>query len=399
MKKILREVGIRGRIVAFCFIGCWGISMSQIDEIIAQQLVSPQVHDDGRVTFRVRAPQAQTVKVVGIDGVADTELEKDARGTWSKTIGPLPAERYSYTFRIDGVENLDLHNRDVKGWLTCASQFEVPGNPPLLHEQTDVPHGIVSHHIYSSESAKCQRGVFVYTPPGYSKTGYSKTDRTYPVLYLLHGYGDDESAWQRVGRAPFVADNLIAQGKVEPTMIVMPYGHPVPLDVRTRFDDYASRNLNLMEDDLCTDLMPLIESQYRVSNSREKRAIAGLSMGGGQSLTIGLRHLDRFSRIGGFSSACPQGDIAVQLPGFVKNPGHANEQIDLLWIACGKEDFLLTRNRRFVAWLNETNIQHIYEETAGDHDWMVWRKYLAEFLKLSFPAAVTSPIDDGSQSG
>lgn len=394
MQKILRKVGFPGKMAAFCFVCCWGISMNQVDEIIAQQLVSPQVHDDGRVTFRVRAPQAETVKVVGIHGVADTELEQDARGTWSKTIGPLPAERYSYTFRIDGVETLDLHNRDVKGWLTCASQFEIPGKPALLHEQTDVPHGTVSHHIYSSKSAKCQRGVFVYTPPG-----YSQSKRTYPVLYLLHGYGDDESAWQRVGRAPFIADNLIAQSKIVPTIIVMPYGHPVALDVRTRFDDYATRNLNVMEADLCTDLMPLIESQYRVSNSREKTAIAGLSMGGGQSLAIGLRHLDRFSRIGGFSSACPQGDIAAQLSGLVKDPGRANEQIDLLWIACGKDDFLLERNRRFVAWLKDTNIQHAYEETAGDHDWMVWRKYLAEFLELSFPAAAASPIDDDSQSG
>ena len=353
--------------------------MSQIDETIAQQLVSPEV-EGNQVTFRVRAPNATSVKVAGIHGVEETGLSKGKKGDWSVTIGPLPAERYSYVFKVDGAGWVDPHNRDVKGWLSCASQFEIAGDPPLLHEQTDVPHGTVSHHIYKSKSADRQRGVYVYTPPGYEDSTAS-----YPVLYLLHGYGDDESAWIRVGRAHFIADNLIAQQTIKPTIIVMPYGHPLPLDLRKKFDDYAGNNLELMEADLMGDLIGLIEKRYRASDKRDETALTGLSMGGGQSLTIGLNHLDKFSRVGGFSSACPQGDIDSKLAPLIQDIAKSNESLDVLWIGCGEDDFLLKRNHRFIEWLKSKQIEHTYKETEGGHDWMVWRKYLAEFLTLSFP--------------
>ncbi len=357
-----------------------GVAMSQTDELIAQQLVSPEVHTDGTVTFRVRAAKAESVKVTGIHGLKDTELQKNDRGIWSVTVGPLPAERYSYNFKVDGADWVDPHNRDLKAWLSCASQFEIAGNPPRLHELTKVAHGTVAHHIYDSKAAENQRGVHVYTPPG-----YEDSDTNYPVLYLLHGYGDDETAWLRVGRANLIADNLIAQGKIQPVVIVMPYGHPTPLDLRRKFDDYAETNLKTMESDLMGDLLPLIEKRYRVSTSREHTAVTGLSMGGGQSLTIGLRHLDKFSRVGGFSSACPKDNIDDQLPTLIVDTDQSNKQLAVLWIGCGEEDFLLKRNHKFIAWLKDKKIEHTYRETEGGHDWMVWRKYLAEFLTLSFP--------------
>ena len=276
---------------------------------------------------------------------------------------------------------LDPNNRHVKKWLTCENMVEVPGTPPLLHEQQSVPHGVIHRHVYQSESAGHERGVYVYTPPGYDP----KRAAGYPLLVLLHGFGDDESAWLEVGRAHFIADNLIAAGKIKPLVIAMPYGHPLPIErPRTFRNDYATRNIDAMDKDLQQDLMPLLESTYHLTSSRTERAITGLSMGGGQSLTIGLRHLDVFAWIGGYSSATPQGDLDSQWTDLTKDVGSTNKKIRLLWIGCGKEDFLLDRNQEFTAWLAEKGIEHTYRLTDGGHDWTVWRKYLAEFLPLVF---------------
>ncbi len=207
---------------------------------------------------------------------------------------------------------------------------------------------------------------------------------TYPLLVLMHGYGDDESAWLEVGRAHWIADNLIAQGKVVPLVIAMPYGHPLPLAESGTFDDYATRNEVAMEQDLLQDLLPLLESQYRLKDDRLQRAIVGLSMGGGQSLTCGLKNLDRFAWVGGFSSATPRGDVDKQFADLLQDVSATNGQLKLLWIGCGKEDFLLERNEKFHTWLSEKKINHQYRLTDGGHDWMVWRKYLAEFLPQLF---------------
>lgn len=354
-----------------------------INDEIRAQLVSPQVNDDRSVTFRLRAPNAESVLVKGIAGHADIVMAKSDRGIWEATSEPLAPELYSYTFEVDGALQIDPSNRFVKKWLTCGSLVEIRGDKPLLTEKTNVDHGVVHHHIYPSDAAGHQRGVYVYTPPGYP----SDTEEPYPVMFLLHGYGDDESAWLEVGRANFVADNLIDQGRIRPTVIVMPYGHPVTLDLRQQYDDYADRNVKTMEKDLVDDLLPFIEANYQVSSDRGDRAIVGLSMGGGQSLSIGLRNRNQFAWIGGFSSASPQGsdeEINKALKGLASDAANANAEIKLLWIGCGRDDFLLERNNRFIKWLEENEIEHTYSLTDGGHDWMVWRKYLVTFLEASF---------------
>lgn len=340
------------------------------------QLVSPQVHDDRRVTFRLNAPNAEQVQVTGIAGQPALDLAKDEKGIWQGIMGPLEPDLYSYVFEVDGATHVDPHNRHVKKWLSLESMVEVPADPPLLHEQAEVPHGAVHHHIYASKSAGHQRGVYVYTPPGYDRG----QDTGYPTVFLLHGYGDDESAWIHVGRAHHIADNLIAQNEIQPTIIVMPYGHPLELERQADFDDYAGRNLKVMERDLFEDLIPFLSQHYALATDRQQRAIVGLSMGGGQSLTIGLKHLDRFAWVGGFSSGAPQGDINAQFPDLVANVDAVNMQLGLLWIGCGKDDFLLQRNNEFVKWLEDHQVKHTYRLTEGGHDWIVWRKYLAEFL-------------------
>ena len=259
------------------------------DDLLAQ-LVSPQVHDDGSVTFRVHAPEAERVLVKGILGQAPQALLKGEKGVWEGTVGPLQPKLYSYVFEIDGADQIDPRNRDVKKWLRLESLVEVPGTPPQLYERTPVPHGTIHKHWYTSTTTGDSRPVVVYTPPGYDPGA----GRSYPVVYLLHGYGDDEAAWIEVGRAHWIADNLIAQGKLKPVVIVMPFGHPVPIAGAVSFDDYATTNLIQMEADLIESLVPFIDANYRLADDRQQRAIVGLSMGGGQSLTIGLKHLDRF---------------------------------------------------------------------------------------------------------
>ena len=344
------------------------------------QLVSPEVLADRRVTLRFSAPEAKSVVVQGLAGVAATELQKNEQGVWEVTLGPFPPDLYSYAFSVDGATVTDPHNRCVKKWLTVENQVDVVGDPPCLHQQRRVPHGVVHHHTYASRTTDSERGVYVYTPPDYRPAG----TRAYPLLVLMHGYGDDESAWWEVGRAPWIADNLIAAGQALPLVIALPYGHPLPLARSGTFDDYATPNAAAMAEDLFTDLLPLLNDHYRLKNDRSQRAITGLSMGGGQSLTIGLRNLDQFAWIGGFSSAAPCHDLEATFPELVSNPSAVNDRLSLLWIACGEEDFLLGRNQAFVAWLQSRGIAHQFVLSAGGHDWTVWRKYLADFLPQLF---------------
>lgn len=303
-------------------------------------------------------------------------------GVWTITIERLPPDRYSYLFEIDGSDQLDLHNRDVKKWLSLENQFEIPGQPPLLHEAARVPHGALHRHWYESETTGSQRGVLIYTPPH-----YTPESADYPLLYLLHGYGDDESAWIDVGRASFIADNLVAQQRITPLVIVMPYGHPMELDRQLPFDIYADENLVWMERDLLNDLDPFVGQHYRISKDRSQRAIAGLSMGGGQSLAIGLNQIDRFGHVGAFSAAAPQGELLENLALWSLPVEARREGLPNLWIACGVDDFLLERNRVFHQQLNERRVTHVYQETPGDHNWFAWRSYLVEFLERSFPGA------------
>ncbi|MHB8969397.1 MAG: alpha/beta hydrolase-fold protein [Pirellulaceae bacterium] len=367
----------RVTLAAVVFLASQGVF---VEQDLFGQLISPEVHADHTVTFRLEAPQAEKVLVQGLAGMEPQALIKNADKVWEVTLGPLTPELYSYTFSVDGVVVADPHNRLVKKWLTVESLVEVPGDPPLAHQQQCVPHGVVHHHTYLSQTTSNERGVFVYTPPGYRVAGTEQ----YPLLVLMHGYGDDESAWLEVGRANWIADNLIAQDRAVPMVIAMPYGHPLPLARRGTFDDYATRNEVAMEQDLLQDLFPLLTGQYRLQQNRLQRAIVGLSMGGGQSLTIGLKNLDRFAWIGGFSSAAPSGDLNGRFADLWQDVAATNDRVKLLWIGCGKEDFLLQRNQEFCTWLSEKKIDHTFQLTDGGHDWMVWRKYLAEFLPQLF---------------
>lgn len=346
-------------------------------------VVSPEVHDDHRVMFQLRAPNAKEV-TVSIEGSAQPlPMQKDEQGVWSATSEPLAPDYYGYSFSVDGVGMVDPSNYRTKpNFLYRASEVHVPGPASLSWEADDVPHGEIHHHFYKSGVVGDHRDYYVYTPPGYDP----RAKQTYPVLYLLHGYSDDASGWTAVGRANVILDNLIAQGKAKPMLIVMTlgYGEPKILEPNSgafRDRSLMDRNFDKFREALLTEVIPRIETEYLVRKDRDSRAIAGLSMGGAESLLTSLNTLDKFAWIGAFSSGGFTLEFDKEFPGL---DAKSSQQIRLLWIACGTEDRLIDVNREFRKWLASKSIQHADIETPGMHTWMVWRRNLTEFAPLLF---------------
>ncbi len=345
-------------------------------------LDTPEVHSDNSVTFRFLAPNAQEVKLAR-EGAEQVAMQKDDKGVWTVNTAPLPPDYYGYSIIVDGVRSIDPFNPLLKpNLLSTENMVHVQGPPSLPWETNDVPRGEVHHHFYRSAVARDQRDFYVYTPPGYDPA--AKT--TYPVLYLLHGYSDDSSGWTAVGRANVILDNLIARGKAKPMIVVMPLGYGTMEIISLGWGawshtDVRDKNFANFREALLTEVMPKVESEYRVTSDRNSRAIAGLSMGGSESLLTGLNSLDKFAWIGAFSSGGIPDEFEKDFPGL---DAKANQQIRLLWIACGTEDRLITVNRNLREWLKSKGIQHSDIETPGMHTWMVWRRNLAEFAGLLF---------------
>jgi enterochelin esterase family protein len=253
--------------------------------------------------------------------------------------------------------------------------LEIKGAVPAFYDAQAVPHGEIRTHWYHSISLGSVRRLTVYTPPGYDKNQSTR----YPVLYLFHGANADENAWYRLGRANLILDNLLAAGKIKPFIVVMPFGYGVPPD------QPQAENTAEFGRDLVDDVIPYIQSTYRVFADRDRRAIVGLSMGGGQALNMGLNNVDLFSYVGGFSAAV--GNPANHPRTYAKLVGHAaevNNKLTLLWIGCGTEDSLFGASKNFSEWLKANDIKHTFRETGGAHTWMVWRRYLNEISPLLF---------------
>jgi enterochelin esterase-like enzyme len=337
-------------------------------------VISPEIAADRRVTFRLRAPNAQAVSVSGQFQKDRAPMIKDETGLWSVTVGPVEPNVYEYSLTVDGVSMVDPGNPAIKPMRNPrTSILEIPGTPPLLHDFQNVPHGKVTLHWYASKSLGRRRALQVYTPPGYDANATAR----FPTLYLFHGSGDNEATWVAHGHAHWILDNLIAQQRAQPMIVVMLDGHAVPPGPGLP----RNTNLNAFERDLLEDAMPLVAASYRTREDAANRAIVGLSMGGGQSLNIGLKHPDLFAWIGGMS-ASP--DDAVQLIG----DGTAlNRQLKLLWFACGTEDpSHLKPCQELSAALKAKNVRHEFVETPGAHVWPLWRSYLADFVPRIFQA-------------
>jgi enterochelin esterase-like enzyme len=352
------------------------VALAQAPEAVA----SPEVHTDRRVTFRIRAPKAAEVTFFGdwMPVGKQEKMVKGSDGVWSVTLGPLPPSIYLYTFTVDGLTIADPVNPRIKlRSRTSASMVEVSGDSPALWQVRDVPHGAVALHWQKSKVLGGDtRWIWVYTPPGYE----AEPNRRYPVLYLLHGSNDIAGGWTLAGQANFILDNLIAEGKATPMIVVMPYGHAVPFGSPR---GEQAKNTALFEDYLMKDVTPYVESKFRVVKDREKRAIAGLSMGGGQSIHVGFSHVDMYSAIGAFSAAVP-GDFEKRFAGVLQAPKETNQKLKLVWLACGKDDSLFKRSQDLSELLKKNDIRHTWRPSDGAHTYTVWRQYLGEFVPLLF---------------
>lgn len=343
-------------------------------------LVSPEVQTDRRVTFRLRAPKAEEVTFFGDWMSIGTRepMTKDTNGVWSVTLGPLPAGLYIYTFTLDGLTIADPVNPRMKlRARTSASLLEVPGVTPEWWEPRDVPHGTVEIQWQRSRVIPGEtRQIWVYKPPGYDEHSRQR----YPVLYLLHGSNDTPAGWTMAGCANLILDNLLAEKKIVPMIVVMPFGHAVPF---TAPMETQRKNTALMEEYLLKDVAPAMEQKYRVARGRENHAIVGLSMGGGHAMHIGLSHLDQFSVVGAFSSAIP-GDFDTRFRGLLDDPRATNKKLKLFWIGCGRQDGAFERAQKLSENLTAHQIEHTFRATEGGHTYTVWRQYLSEIAPLLF---------------
>ena len=336
---------------------------------ISRTVVSPEVLPDRRVTFRIYAPKASDVLV--LIGGERTKMEKDERGVWSVTVGPLPSDSYAYFFRVDDMPVPDVKNVEVLSALNgfIYSSVFVPGPDAEFMENKAVPHGEVRRVWYRSSTLGVQRRMHVYTPPG-----YEATSTPYPVLYLLHGGGELDSSWSTVGRAGFIVDNLIASQKATPMVVVMP-DVPVP-PARDRFVE-----------ELLKDIVPHVEKTYRVRAGRDARALAGFSVGGYQTLNVLTSHSAAFCCLGVWSAPVEPKTVVMfgqEQKRFLSDADQINKRMKLLWFRMGSEDMGIPHVKALTAMLTEHGIKHDLKISAGTHSWQNWRRYLHEFAQAIF---------------
>ena len=339
-------------------------------------VVSPEVKADRTVVFRIAAPKAEKVTINSSDlpgKYKPRDFKKGDTGVWELTLGPVDPGTYRYVFNVDGVTVADSKNTAIsESNATVWSVVHVPGSDFM--DTTSVPHGAVAQVYYPSSTLNRTRRMHVYTPPGY-EMGTEK----YPVFYLLHGAGDCDDSWTSVGRANFILDNLIASKKAKPIIVVMPAGHTGP---------QAGKGLGAgdFEKDFQNDIMPYVEKHYRTLNDRPNRAIAGLSMGGAQTLTIAIARPKDFSYVGVYSSGLlfgkgPDTDKAIKAG--IADP-EVRKGLKLFWFATGSDDFLLKQTRDTVALFKNSGNDPVFRETSGGHTWINWQLYLNEFAPQLF---------------
>jgi enterochelin esterase-like enzyme len=362
---------------------------------------SPEVHADHQVTFRLRAPAATRVELVGevLQGKGPQAMTRGADGVWSLTVGPLPPEIWIYNFRIEGVDLPDPANisQMPRAAGTAISSFvEVPGEGAAFYDARPVPHGGVRMVLYESKAMNVNRYLWIYTPPGYD------TSRArYPVYYLLHGNGETQSGWVENGRANIILDNLIAEGKATPMIVVMPHGHPIqsasvgpPVVVPPYGGDPGMLNFTLFTRDLLDQIIPLVNRRYRVYTDPAHRAIGGLSMGAFQSIEIGLAHPDLFGYVlaysGGFGSLGPQppdAPIETQAPWaqLLANASGTARRLQMLFLGCGQQESgMVAPGQRIVRLLRERGINARWSDYPGRHVFSVWRNLLHESAPMLF---------------
>ncbi|WP_273299762.1 esterase [Zunongwangia profunda] len=343
---------------------------------------SPVVHEDRSITFRLNAPQADNVTLLfGEWDIVEKKMKKDDLGNWSINLKNVESGIYQYNFLINNsFKKLDPVNPNIKvGTNIYGSIVEVPDTPARFDQLQEVPHGEVHIITYRSIVLDKTRKMYVYVPKIYQEL----KDVKFPVLYLRHGGGDNEGSWINDGRANIILDNLISQGKSKPMLIVMSNG----LIDGSWSSGSTIEGMNTLEEELINDIIPLIENRYHVSKNKKDRAIAGLSMGGGQSVVIGLRNPNLFSFVGDFSAGLlsdPDIDLSTYIPDLFKMADSINQNIDLLWISCGSKDPRFLGHKKFHSILNKHGIKNEFHQGSYGHEWQFWRSQLKDFSKQIF---------------
>lgn len=344
-------------------------------------IISPEVHSDKTVTFRFMAKDAKEVKV-STQFIKDAQpMTKDSNGLWTVTLGPASPDIYPYCFVVDGVLVADPNNANIFPNETFKNSIvDIPGETPLIHSFQDLAHGTLSYRYYYSEFLGVVRPLVVYTPPGYENDNQTK----YPVLYLLHGTTDTEETWTKVGRANLILDNLIAQGKAKPMIIVMPYGRAYP-KIGTGGNSLRNwDNLQLFQKDFLENIIPFTQKNFRVKTDRLSCAIAGFSGGGGTSLYVGLANPDLFASVIGFAPGMKSEEFDRNNAIPFANPEKTNERLKLFWIGVGKEDGLYGVIQDYLKVLDTKKINHDTFITTGGHTWMNCKIFLTQTTQLLF---------------
>lgn len=353
---------------------------AQQTRVAPPEVISPQVNRDNTVVFRLLAPRAKDVKVSAQFERSAIPMTKDSLGVWSVKVGPVSPDMYPYNFIVDGVSVADPVNQVIfpnEGFKN--SIVEITGSQPLIHTVQNVPHGTLAYRYYYSKELGT-RPVVIYTPPGYEKD--SKTN--YPVLYLLHGTTDTEETWTKVGRANIILDNLIAQKKALPMIVVMPYGRAYPVISKSSGSLRNWDNLQEFKKDFFGNLMPFIEENYRVKKDKDSRAIAGFSGGGGETLYLGLNNYNIFSYVCGFAPGMIKEEFDRNNAEAFANPQLTDKNIKLLWFGVGKEDITFNVVNEYMKVLDKKGIRYEYFPSEGGHTWMNCKLYLSTILPKLF---------------
>lgn len=340
----------------------------------------PRIHPDLRVTFRLKAPGAQKVQVVPQNagmGKTPYDMTRGEDGTWTVTTPPVRPGFHYYHLLVDGVAVNDPSSETFFGWAKQSSGLEVPDASLDFYDAKQVPHGEVRVRYYHAKTTGAMRRAFVYTPPDYDTNARAR----YPVLYLQHGSGESERGWTAQGRANFILDNLIAAGKTRPMLIVMENGYAAKAGAPPAA---GGRGNEAFSELVVNDLVPMIDATYRTQADRDRRAIAGLSMGAGQALATGLANLDKFASIGAFSGVLRDFNPKTSAGGAMADAASFNKRVRLLWFGCGVEDRLFPAGKAAHEAMQQAGIRHTWYECPGEHEWQAWRRHLHEFAPLLF---------------
>ncbi len=378
---VLKSLGV------FLFLCSFGLANAQLidDSIPAPTNNDPNqcpcIMPDNSVVFQVKAPHAQKLQ---IDLGKKYDMEKDANGVWTVRTEPIDPGFHYYFLVIDEVPVADPASKSFYGTGKMTSAIDIPEDGVDFYTVRDVPHGAMSSKYYYSNVTQSWRRLYVYTPPGYDKNA----GKRYPVMYVQHGGGEDETGWVEQGKTDVILDNLIAEGKASPMIVVIANGN-----IRTGFGGYSSEGMAGFKKEMTQNIVPFIDNNYRTLTDAQNRAICGLSMGGGQSFYVGLESLEHFSSVGIFSSGIfggirnPSGstfDAEKEIPGLQSRSEDFNKKLDLFYISCGEGDMRIEHTKKAVAIMRESGLNVEFNTFPGDHEWQVWRKSLHDFASRVF---------------